>query len=74
MAYLATGFTPEEEAELLAGQRKQVDTLASISTWIDKQETIRTITTVSIVAGLIYTLAQMGNLVAQVRARKKGST
>lgn len=74
MAYVSTGFTPEQEAELLSGQRKQAESLDTISTWMDRQETIRTITTVSIVAGLIYTLAQMGNLVAQIRSRKKGDT
>lgn len=73
MAYVATGFTPEEEAEILAGQKRQAESLDTISTWMERQETIRTITTISIVAGLIYTLAQTGNLVAQVRARHKRS-
>jgi hypothetical protein len=71
MAYVSTGFTAEEEAELIAGQRKQAESLETISTWMERQEMIRTITTVSIVAGLIYTLAQTGNLVAQIRSRKK---
>ena len=73
MAYFATGFTPEQEAELLAMQKKQGEDLTEVVESTRHQETLRTITTVSIVAGLIYTLAQMGNLFAQVRARRKSS-
>jgi hypothetical protein len=67
----AIGFTPDEERELLASQRQGTAAVTDLTAWTRRQDTIRTITIVSIVGGFIYTLARMGDLVAQMRARRR---
>lgn len=71
MPYVPAGFTPEQEAEILAGQRRVVSSADELTAWTRKQDAIRTITIVSIVGGLIFTMARMGDLVAQIRARRQ---
>ena len=72
MAYVQAGFTPEEERELLTSQAMVKTQTADLTAWTQRQDTIRTITIVSIVAGFIFTLARTGDLVAQIRARRRG--
>lgn len=71
MSYVSTGFTPEEERELLESQRGTRTATDELTAWTRRQDTIRTITIVSIIGGILFTMARMGDLVAQIRARRK---
>lgn len=64
------GFTPDEEKEILAGQRASSGQLKELVDQARSAERIRTITIVATVGGLVYTLARIGELVAGVRARR----
>jgi hypothetical protein len=70
--YRPVGFTPDEEQELLTAQRQVAASSVELTAWTKKQDTIRTITIVSIIGGLLFTMARMGDLVAQMRARRRG--
>lgn len=76
MSYRATGFTPDEEKELLAAARgeaaeeKKVDEILAFTR---KQDQIRVVMTVGIVAGLIFTLTRLGDLVHTMRTRGRES-
>jgi hypothetical protein len=72
VSYHAAGFTPDEEKTLLTSSASQGTAVAELTAWTQRQDTIRNITIISIVGGLIYTLARMGDLVAQMRARRRG--
>jgi hypothetical protein len=70
MPYLrasALGFTPDEEKEVLARGGK-VDEMLEI---LRKQEQIRNIVAAGAVIGMLLTLAKFGELVSEMRHRRR---
>ena len=67
MAYVQTGFTPEEEQELL-GMKPAV---AKLQAWTENQDRLRVIQTAALIAGFLYTLARFGDLFSERRDRKR---
>jgi len=57
VAYQATGATDEA-------------TLQRINDWIDTQEKIRMVQIVALVGGLLYTMAQFGEITARFKAMR----
>jgi hypothetical protein len=77
MYYRATGFSPDEERELLTAARGEVAEEKKIDEILEftrKQDQIRMVMTVGVVAGLVFTLTRFGDLVAEMRRRRREST
>lgn len=72
----ALGFTPEEERELIvaargeAAEEKKQDEMLEI---LRGQERLRMITAGATIVGLLYTLARMGDFVAELRRRRSAT-
>jgi hypothetical protein len=59
------GFTEEQEAALI---KQSTESRA----WQKKQDEIGSIRTVAVGASLLYVLVKMGDLISQMRTRRKG--
>lgn len=72
MAYVATGlgFTPDEERSLLSSTSRADAVLERIEGFVEAQEKIRMITIGAAIIGIVYSLAQFGELTARLRAKK----
>jgi hypothetical protein len=71
MSYLPSGFTPDEEKEVLTATRAAGPKLDVITESIRKQDQLRMIITVGSIAGFIFTLTRFGDLVAEMRRRRR---
>lgn len=71
MAYVPTGFTPEQEAEILSAHKRHEDKLDELTASARRTETLRTITVIATVGGFVYTLARVGELIAAFREKRR---
>ena len=71
MSYLATGFTPEQETQLLDASSRQGASIDELRAWTEKADRIRTLTTIGLVAGLVLTMMRMGDLAISWRRRPR---
>lgn len=68
------GFTPEQETELLSTQRAHGSQLQELVDGARAAERMRTITIIATVGGLLYSLARIGEFVADAREKRRAKT
>ncbi len=72
----ALGFTPDEEKEIVLAARGEVAEEKKLDEMLEilrKQEQLKMVTAGATIVGLLYTLAKMGDFVAELRRRKRDS-
>jgi hypothetical protein len=69
----ALGFTPDEEKSLLAQEKAEGAKLDEMLEILRKQQQLRNIIAAGAVVGLIFTLTRFGDLIAEIRRRRRES-
>jgi hypothetical protein len=74
MSYLATGFTADEEKEILVASRGEAAETAKLDEMVKilrDQERLKLISTLASIGGAVYALAKIGELIASFQDRRK---